>query len=243
MDFGPLAERYDLIRPPDANWHELLDVVWEEGDLAGRRVLDVGCGTGAFAAALTERGARVWGVDPSAEMLAEARRRVGRGIGLKRGTAEALPFKDGWFDRAVLRLVIHLVDRQRAVPELRRVLAPGGRAILATFRPEHFDVIWLARFFPSLREIDRARFPAPRTLAAELRGAGFARVRPRLLTQTASVSRDEALERLRGRYISTLSLIPEEEFQAGLARAERELAKETRYGLEWAILVADAPSG
>jgi SAM-dependent methyltransferase len=205
-------------------------------------VLDVGCGTGAFAAELAARGAKVWGVDPSEEMLAEARRRTGRRVGLKLGAAEALPFRDGWFERVVLRLVVHLVHRPRALSELRRVLAPGGRAVIATFRPEHFDVIWLARFFPSLREIDRARFPERAALVAELELAGFEEVRALALSQRARVGRDAALERLRGRYISTLSLLPEGEYRDGLARAERELDEETEYGLEWSILVGQAPS-
>jgi ubiquinone/menaquinone biosynthesis C-methylase UbiE len=123
----------------DGNWWELVDVLVEEGDLRGRRVLDVGCGTGRLSLALTERGAKVWGVDTSAEMLEQARAAAGRRVGLKRGSAEELPFKDGWFDRAVLRLVVHLVDRGRALPELARVLAPGGRAVVATFQPRHFD--------------------------------------------------------------------------------------------------------
>src|SRR5438477_183685 len=79
-----------------------------EGDLLARRVLDVGCGTGNLAAALAARGARVWGVDPSPEMLAIARRKAPRGAGFREGRAEALPFRDGWFDRAALVLVAHL---------------------------------------------------------------------------------------------------------------------------------------
>jgi SAM-dependent methyltransferase len=201
----------------------------------------VGCGTGRLAAALAARGAKVWGVEPSEEMLEQARAQVGGSVGLKRGDVEALPFKDGWFERVVLRLVVHLVDRTRALPELARVLAPGGRAVVATFQTVHFERIWLARFFPSLTRIDRARFPEPEVLAAELRSAGFGVVRLRELSQTASVSRHEALERLRGRYISTLSLIPEDEYREGLAHAERELAGETEYGLEWAVLVAEKP--
>jgi ubiquinone/menaquinone biosynthesis C-methylase UbiE len=241
-DFGRLAPRYDRLRPADRSWHELLDAIWDEGDLGGRRVLDVGCGTGRLADELARRGAKVWGVDPSAEMLAEARARVGRRVGLKLGRAESLPFRDEWFDRAVLRLAVHLVERAAALPELARVLRPGGRAVIATFRPEHFDRIWLARFFPSLKSIDLERFAPPATLAAELDDAGFESVRVRSLSQESRIGRMEALERLRGRYISTLSLIPEDEYQAGLETAERELADETVYGLEWAIVVADLPA-
>jgi SAM-dependent methyltransferase len=81
-------------------------------------VLDVGCGTGRTAAALAERyGAKVWGVDPSEEMLAVARQKVPASVGLKAGSAEDLPFRDGWFERAVMVLVVHHVDRGRALPD------------------------------------------------------------------------------------------------------------------------------
>ena len=88
-------------------------------------MLDIGCGTGRFLAQLAEV-AKAWGVDASPEMLEVARSRVG-GAGLKLGTAEELPFKDGWFERATMWLVAHLVDRPRAFAEAARVLEPGGR--------------------------------------------------------------------------------------------------------------------
>ena len=237
-DFGLVAETYDRLRPADANWWELFETLVAEGDLLGRRVLDVGCGTGRFAAALAERGAKVWGIDPSSEMLAQARRAARAGVGLKEAAAEDLPFKDAWFERAVLVLVVHLVDRSRALAEVARVLAPGGRAVIATFVDEHFEAFWLNRVFPTLAEIDRSRFPRPDLLARELRAAGFKAVRERRLTQTARVEREAALERIRGHYISTLQLIPEDEYATGLGRAERELPDEIEYPLDWAILVA-----
>ena len=174
-------------------------------------------------------------------MLAEARARAGRLAPFKRAPAEALPFRDSWFERAALRLVVHLVERSRALPEVARVLGPGGRAVIATFRPEHFERLWLNPYFPSIPEIDRARFPEPAVLADELRTAGFASVRMRPLTQIRRTRRGDALERLRGRFISTLHLVPEEEFREGLERAERELPDEVEYALEWAIVVADRP--
>ncbi|MGH3013470.1 MAG: class I SAM-dependent methyltransferase [Gaiellaceae bacterium] len=229
------------MRPVDQNWWEVFEALVADGDLVGRRVLEVGCGTGRLAVALAERGARVWGVDPSADMLAQARASAGRRVGFKQGRAEALPFKDGWFERAVLRLVVHLVDRPRALPDLARVLAPGGRAAIATFVPEHFEHYWLTAVFPQIAEIDRARFPEPATLAAELADAGFASVRTRTLTQRVRLSRTDALERIRGRYISTLRLLDEEQVAAGLARAERELPARIESVLEWAVLAAETP--
>jgi ubiquinone/menaquinone biosynthesis C-methylase UbiE len=238
-DFGPLAETYDRLRPRDEQWYELLELMVGVGDLAGRRVLDVGCGTGSVARALTERGSRVWGVDPSQEMLAVARDRVGRRGGLKLGRAEALPFKDAWFERVVLRLVVHLVDRARALPELARVLAPGGRAVIATFEPSHFAGFWLNRYFPSVQHIDAERFPAPEMLSQELEAAGFGPPRIERLTQEHALTRAEALERIRGGYISTLQLIPPEELEAGAERAEAGLPDVVTTELRWAVVGAE----
>ena len=71
-----VAGRYDELRPADENWWELFELLVREGDLVGRRVLDIGCGTGRAAAALVERGSRVWGVEPEPEMAARARERL-----------------------------------------------------------------------------------------------------------------------------------------------------------------------
>jgi len=204
-------------------------------------VLDVGCGTGRLALALAERGAKVWGVDSSPEMLAQAHAAVGRRVGLKLGRAESLPFKDGWFERAILRLVVHLVDRGLAFPELARVLDPGGRAVVATFTPGHFEWFWLTSVFPEVAELDRARFPTPETLVEELAAAGFASSRVRTVLQKGKLSKNEALERIRGRYISTLRLLDDEAFAAGLERAEHELPETVESPLEWAVVVAEAP--
>src|SRR5207249_2775134 len=153
-NFGALAATYDELRPVDDNWRELFELIVREGDLLGRRVLDVGCGTGRVGAALAERGARAWGVEPDAQMAAAASKR----LRVKIAPVEQLPFKDAWFERAVMWLVVHLVDRPRAFAELHRVLGPDGRLVIATFDPAYFDGHWLSRFFPSLEAIDRAQF-------------------------------------------------------------------------------------
>ena len=201
----------------------------------GRRVLDIGCGTGRVAAALAERGSRVWGVEPSPEMAGLARERIST---VKVAPAEKLPFKDGWFERAVMFLVIHLVDRPQAFAEAKRVLGVDGRLVVATFDPLHFERYWLNRFFPSLEAIDRARFPEPPALGEELQAGGFSSVRLLPLAQRAEIGREAALERVRGRFISPFQLLDEAEFQSGLERMEAELPERNEYGLEWVIAVA-----
>jgi SAM-dependent methyltransferase len=182
-------------------------------------------------------------VDTSEEMLAVARSAAGKRLGLKLGRAEDLPFKDAWFERAVMRLVVHLVDREQALPELARVLVPGGRATVATFTEGHFEWYWLTSVFPEVGEIDRKRFPLPAALEAELVGAGFASARTTTLRQRRSIPRADALDRIRGRYISTLRLLDEDTYAAGLERAERELAEEIDSVLEWAVVTAEKPAG
>ena len=236
-DFGSRAATYDRIRPVDDNWLEVFELVVREADLRGRRVLDAGCGTGRLAAPLAERaGARVWGIDPSPEMLAQAR---AKGVRVKQAQVEALPFKDGWFERAVLWLVAHLVERPQAFAELRRVLRSEGRLAVVTFDTAHISGYWLNRFFPSLERIDRARFPEEGELRRDLEGAGFRAVRFMRVHQRGSLDRETALERVRGRHISTFDLIGEEELRAGIARVEEELPERVEYPIEWLVAVAD----
>jgi SAM-dependent methyltransferase len=203
-------------------------------------MLDIGCGTGAALAVLTRRYKVVGvGVEPSRAMLVEARRKLGWTAVVEEGVAERLPFPDGSFDAALMRLVVHHLDRPRAFREAHRVLAPGGRLLVVTSDPAAFDRFWLARLFPSYAEVERGRFPDAATLETELRGAGFADVRAVPLRIPRRFGRDEALRKLRGRYASTLELLPEDELRSGIERAESELPDPVTYTLEYLLVVAE----
>jgi ubiquinone/menaquinone biosynthesis C-methylase UbiE len=237
VDFARLAPAYDRLRPPDKRWLKTVARMVELGDLFGRRILDVGCGTGRLALALSEgHGAVVTGVDPSPEMLAVARGKEPAATWVL-GHAESLPFADGAFERAVSSLVIHHLDRGVAFPEIRRVLEPDGRFVISTADPVGFDTHWLARLFPSFVEIERARFPSAEVLADELRTAGFTDVVVERFEIPRRFSRQFGLERLRGRYGSTFDLLPGEEYEAGLARAESELPDPVSYVDRWLLVV------
>ena len=239
-NFDHRAASYDELRPVDEHWWELFDALVRFGDLRGRRILEVGPGPGRLAAALVERAsARVWAVDSSPAMIDEARRNAPPGVRFKVADAEHLPFKGGWFERVVIRMTVHLLDRPRAFPELRRVLAEGGRAVMATLDPSEFSDGWLAPFFPSLIRIDEQRFPSAEALEHELAGAGFTSVSVERLPQRFDVPRAQALEQIRGRAFSTFDLIPEDELHAGTERAEAELPERVRHARTWLIAVAD----
>jgi len=117
--------------------------------LPGRDVLEVGVGTG-LALPYYAADRRITGIDLSAEMLAQARKRVaGRGISnvaaLREMDAEATDFPDASFDIAVAMFVASVVPHpRRLLREMRRVVRPGGHILFVNhFAAEHGPRWWI----------------------------------------------------------------------------------------------------
>jgi SAM-dependent methyltransferase len=110
------------------------------GPVAGRRVLEVGCGSAPCARWLTEQGAAVTGLDLSTAMLRYARaanEATGIDVPLVRGNAERLPFHDKAFDLAcsAFGAVPFVADVAAVFGEVARVLRPGGRWVFSVTHP------------------------------------------------------------------------------------------------------------
>ncbi len=104
------------------------------GEIAGQRVLDIGCGTGRFTRALEEAGAHITGVDVDTAALAIAAGRVDGP--LVHADAHGLPFADDAFDLAVtITATEFLTDPALALDEAVRVTRPGGRLLVAALNP------------------------------------------------------------------------------------------------------------
>jgi SAM-dependent methyltransferase len=121
VSFGSAAAAYERGRPsypPEAiDW--LLPV-------GAHRVLDLGAGTGKLTTRLVERGLDVVAVDPIPDMLEVLRNSLPETRALL-GTAEEIPLEDNSVDVVVVAQAWHWVDPERAIPEVARVLRPGGR--------------------------------------------------------------------------------------------------------------------
>ncbi len=127
------------------------------GEVAGKRVLDAGCGTGRHTQWLVERGARVTGVDPSPEMLAHAKVKC-PGAELLLGTFAPLPATDRAFDLALNALVLeHLPEVAGPIAELARVVVPGGAIVVSVFHP-----FFVLRGIPAhFKHVDAVEYEMP----------------------------------------------------------------------------------
>jgi len=116
--------------------HHLLELV-DFGGYAGRRVLDVGCGTGVDLVRFVRGGASGFGIDLADSAIALARenlRHQSLAASLSVGDGECLPFPDGTFDLVYAHGVLQYTPGDRAlVEECRRVLAPGGTAFFQVY--------------------------------------------------------------------------------------------------------------
>jgi SAM-dependent methyltransferase len=121
LSFGSAAAAYERGRPSYPP--EAIDWLLPR---SAQKVLDLGAGTGKLTTRLVERGLDVVAVDPISEMLELLRASLPETRALL-GTAEEIPLEDNSVDAVLVAQAWHWVDPERAIPEIARVLRPGGR--------------------------------------------------------------------------------------------------------------------
>ena len=170
-DYSEQALRYDASRgvSPDV----LAAVNSALQGAPGRALLDVGGGTGNYAAALRDLGwtPTVLDASPAMRDAAEA-----KGLVAMAGEATRLPFADESFDAAILISMLHQVsDWPAALREVQRVLRDEGRLAIVGLASDHLrEVSWAYDLFPSMRAFALARRPSLADMAARLPGAAVA---------------------------------------------------------------------
>jgi ubiquinone/menaquinone biosynthesis C-methylase UbiE len=231
VNYDQLAARYDRGRALTleglAGWQAALAAYLPPA--SGLPVLDLGAGTGLFAAAIAAWfDARVVAVEPSTGMRQQARHaRAHPGVAYVAGEGERLPLRDGCCAAAWLSTVIHHInDLAGCARELRRVLEPGGPVLIRSSFPGRHAGITLFRCFPGAGRIAET-FPTVEATVAAFATAGFAFQTLQPVPQVSAPSLQAAVERVRQRADSTLRPLPDHEFAEGLAALERAAAAET----------------
>ena len=140
-----------------------------------RTILDLGCGTGRFTGPLARHFQAVAvGVDPSSQMLAEARKDAPESVKFRRGSAERIPMKNGMADMVfVSQIWHHIQDLARAAREMHRVLAPDGLVCIRNSTIENMRSYLYLRFFPGARQTSLRRLPRRDAITAAMNRAGF----------------------------------------------------------------------
>jgi SAM-dependent methyltransferase len=231
--FGAAAAAYAEHRPDYAG----AAVRWALEGAPGRRVLDLGAGTGKLTAGLVTMGVEITAVEPDAEMLAELRREL-PDVPALQGGAEAIPLPDGSVDVVLAGNAMHWFDMDVAGPEIARVLAPGG--ILAGLWNTLDDrVDWVA----GLAQVSGSAAIGPRDTPASWRAETADMHRPKSGAPARFGSPEQAefphaQRRTADSLVATLAtragmlVMPEEEREAALGRIRDYLASrpETAHG-------------
>ncbi len=235
VKYDVLGEGYNITRQADDYLAERMYALLQAE--AGKKYLDVGCGTGNYTIALNQRGIQFTGIDPSEKMLSEARAK-NSSIKWLKGRVEELPFNNETFDGVLASLTLHhWQDIDRGFSEIKRVLKPGALFVIFTSSPAQMSSYWLNHYFPELMKKSSAQMPSEAFVTKALVKNGFS------VQNTEKYSVDHQLRDLflqSGKYRPQLYLDPQ--VRSGISTfADLANAEEVEKGLE--MLKQDIASG
>jgi SAM-dependent methyltransferase len=188
--------------------------------------LDLGSGTGRMTPSLASAfGGLVHGVEPSDKMRAQALAHAGHpAVRYAAGSAEHIPLPDASCDAALLFFVWHhVVDREGAAREVRRVVKPGGKLFVQANFSDRMPDVWWFRVVPEWRRVDTAQFRSEGAVKGDFVGAGWRLVSRDEVTWLRSASLAEDFQRLKLRAVSVFEHLSEEVVEAGFARIQAAL--------------------
>lgn len=220
VDYTNISKTYDNYRSyPEI----LIKRIIRCGEInQGKRILDLGCGTGNVALQLLEViDLNIIGADISIPMLEVARK---KSLDVIRADANntGLPFLDNSFDTVMGVYIIHQIKSLTSLfSECFRILRKGTLVLLTSSHAQierQHPVI--KQFFPSFISIDKNRFPDIHRVDNLLNAAGFRDIKHEEVRGGSIPLDDEYLRKVKGKHISTYQLLPQREFESGVEKLE-----------------------
>jgi ubiquinone/menaquinone biosynthesis C-methylase UbiE len=210
------AARYDALRLDRVEEIEVTSTLFDR--VLNERpcdILEIGCGTGRYGAALQKLGHRVVGMDLSIAQLSRVGNRLS---GIICASAGMMPIFGKAIHACLAVLMLHQMssqERELMFAEVFRVVGVGGLLGIKTCSHDDLATRWVEGYFPSAARINRERYPSLELLSNELSRAGF-RVENIIPTQTVtSVSASDLMTAVMNRHNTTLRMIPSAEFENG----------------------------
>lgn len=210
---------YDKVRlDKKVEFDSTIGIVLENCKDVTKRILDIGCGSGRYAQALSEQGFDVIGADRSDSQLKQASKIISTVC----CEATALPFDDGSFDLCTMMLMIHHMseaERLTAFREVFRVLSDNGCLIIKTCSHDDLKTRLTSSFWPQSLANDLLRYPAIEIVSEEL--SGFVDVSIRHTETNFEIPREECFEEYRSRRSTNLGMLNDDDFASGMANLEK----------------------
>ncbi|MCL2064768.1 MAG: class I SAM-dependent methyltransferase [Candidatus Cloacimonetes bacterium] len=221
--YQKVAPIYDTVRLDKKNeFNSTLAIVLKNCKIDTTHILDIGCGSGRYAQALSERGFEVIGVDKSKSQLEQA----SKIINTRHCDASNLPFDNNSFDICTMMSVIHQMsdaERYTAFNEVFRVLKINGCFIIKTCSHGDLKNRLTSSFWPKTLENDLLRYPTIDKIKDEL--IKFTDINTKRTETKIELPKNECLEEYRLRKSSNLGMLDDSEFLTGIQLIEKTYLK------------------
>ncbi len=221
--FDECAENYDQFRRGSAPYlFSIVSLLKKHNTVS---LLDIGCGTGNLFYQLSHHWhGKYIGLDISEKMLRKAQEKQVPAHWIC-ADVRNIPSYNNSFDGITGIYILHLLENiPEVLKECRRVLKRGWIAFVSA--PHHFITNHpLNQYFPSFSEIDARRFPKEQDIIEMLLNESFYNVHCEYYILVRDWLSEEYLQKIESKFISTLRLLPQNEFEKGLTKMREELSK------------------
>ncbi len=236
LNYDQIAPDYNQRYPDSQPWERGQALLNLASQLKAKTILEAGSGTGFWLNMLHQVTPRLYGLDFSAGMIAQARKQPAP-IKLTRGTATQLPYQSGTFDLLYcVDAIHHFGDHRAFIAEAFRVLKKGGALAIIGHDPHEVDPSnwYIYNYFDSVYETDLRRYPSGKSVINWMIADGFHTVSVQVAERIVNIHVGDGVFNdpfIKHNATSQLALLSEDKYQSGLKKI-REALEQARAGNE-----------